>query len=146
MTNSKRIVFVGVAIVAILAIGVAIGYSVKKANVVGGGSISHYQKESFIEGLFVGNSRQVNITNTGDISTEQDVTVGDDLTVSGRTATITTSNTATSSLSVGCIGTYATSTLTPVRFVLSSAGTSTATFGAGSANGGVSWQYGTCPI
>lgn len=60
--------------------------------------------------------------------------------------TLTTSNTATSTATIGCIQTYATSTQTPVRFVLSSTGTTTATFGAGTANGGVSWQYGTCPI
>ena len=60
--------------------------------------------------------------------------------------TVTTANTATSSVEVGCLQTTATSTATPVRFVLSSTGTTTATFGAGTANGGVSWQYGTCPI
>lgn len=64
----------------------------------------------------------------------------------GGTMTVTTSNTATSTLKVGCIQTTATSTATAVRFVLSSAGTTTPTFGAGTANGGVSWQYGTCPV
>ncbi len=64
----------------------------------------------------------------------------------GGNLTVTTSNTATSTATVGCIQTYATSTLTPVRIVLSSTGTTTATFGAGTANGGVSWQYGSCPI
>lgn len=59
---------------------------------------------------------------------------------------IDTANTATSTLTVGCIQTTATSTATIVRLVLSSAASSTPTFGAGNAVGGVSWQYGTCPI
>ncbi|MEK7180004.1 MAG: hypothetical protein AAB706_00855 [Patescibacteria group bacterium] len=82
----------------------------------------------------------------GDITTGDDLTVTDDTTLSGGVVTVTTTNTATSSMTLGCIQTYATSTATAVRFVLSSAGTTTATFGAGTASGGVSWQYGTCPI
>lgn len=60
---------------------------------------------------------------------------------------IVSTNTATSTLIAGCIGTYATSTLTPVYFVLSSAGTTTATFGGAGVQGqgGVSWNYGSCP-
>lgn len=69
-----------------------------------------------------------------------------DLTVGGGSVVVTTTNSATSTVTLGCIQSYATSTATTVRFVLSSAGTSTATYGAGSANGGVSWQYGTCPV
>jgi hypothetical protein len=71
-----------------------------------------------------------------------------DVTLSGGSGAlvITTSNSATSTLQVGCIQTYATSTATAVRLVLSSAASSTATFGAGNAVGGVSWNYGTCPI
>lgn len=64
---------------------------------------------------------------------------------SSGTLTLTTSNTATSSAIIGCIQTYATSTATAVRFVLSSAGTTTAIYGSGQGLGGVSWQYGTCP-
>ena|ERR1017187_4149439 len=59
--------------------------------------------------------------------------------------TLTSSNTATSTLVTGCIQTYATSTATAVRFVLSSAASSTPTYGI-PAVGGVSWQYGTCPV
>jgi len=44
-----------------------------------------------------------------------DLTITDDATISGGQVTITTANTATSSLTVGCIQTYATSTATPVR-------------------------------
>src|SRR3990167_10173389 len=75
-------------------------------------------------------------------------TLTGDVTLSGgdNALVVTTTNAATSTIDFGCLQTTATSTLTPIRFVISSAGTSTATYGAGSANGGVSWQYGTCPI
>ncbi len=63
----------------------------------------------------------------------------------GGNVTVTTSNTATSTAIVGCFQTYATSTATVVKFVLSSAGTSTATFSGPTAAGGVSWTYGACP-
>jgi hypothetical protein len=65
--------------------------------------------------------------------------------VSGGTVTVTTTDAATSTVVLGCIQTYATSTATPVRFVLSSAGTTTATYNGTLGRGGVSWQYGTCP-
>ena len=56
-----------------------------------------------------------------------DLTLGGDL-------TITTSNTATSTLEVGCIQTYATSTATAVRL------------SATTTPGIAYWSYGSCPI
>ncbi|MDP4000938.1 MAG: hypothetical protein Q8P83_01750, partial [bacterium] len=75
-------------------------------------------------------------------------TLTGDVTMSGGSGAlvITTTNAATSTVAVGCIQTYATSTDTAVRLVLSSAASSTPTYGAGDAIGGVSWNYGTCPI
>jgi hypothetical protein len=64
MTNTKKVAL-GVAIVAILVIGVAMGFP--KSDNVGGGA--HYQKESFQEGLYAGFSRQLEITRTGVINT-----------------------------------------------------------------------------
>lgn len=81
----------------------------------------------------------------GDITTGDDLTVTDDVTVSGGSMTITTTNSATSTLSLGCIQTTATSTLTPVRFVIGSSGATTTHQGSNSV-GVVGWQYGTCPI
>lgn len=88
------------------------------------------------------------VTNSSTLTQTGAATFTADATFNGgdNAVTITTTNSATSTLDVGCIQTTATSTLTPVRLVLSSAGTTTATFGAGTANGGVSWQYGSCPI
>lgn len=59
--------------------------------------------------------------------------------------TITTSNAATSTTSLGCIQTTATSTATPIRFVIGSSGATT-TFQGTNSSGVVAWQYGTCPI
>lgn len=59
--------------------------------------------------------------------------------------TVTTSNTATSTTSVGCIQTTATSTATPIRFVIGSVQAATSTFQGTNANFTVLAQYGTCP-
>lgn len=57
-----------------------------------------------------------------------------------------TSNSATSSATVGCIQMYATSTATAIHFEISTT-TSLATYSGGSIpNGGVSWRYGSCPV
>lgn len=61
------------------------------------------------------------------------------------TVNITTTNVATSTLVVGCVQTYATSTATPIRFVIGSAQLASTTFGGTTSNGAVLWQYGTCP-
>jgi hypothetical protein len=63
----------------------------------------------------------------------------------GGNLTVTTSNTATSTLAVGCIQSYATSTATAVRLTFSTfAGTTTSQ--GGNSNFLVAAQYGSCPI
>lgn len=73
-------------------------------------------------------------------------TLTGDVTMSGGDdgLTITSSNTATSSVVVGCIETYATSTATPVKLALGSTSAATTTFGAAGI-GSVAWLYGNCP-
>lgn len=85
-------------------------------------------------------------TITNPVIYEDTVTLEDDLTVQGRNVTITTSNTATSSLIVGCKQTYATSTATPWREGILVVGTSSVMASGGTANGFVVAQYGTCPF
>jgi len=59
--------------------------------------------------------------------------------------TVTTSNTATSTLTVGCIQMYATSTATAVRLEFSTT-TQLASYPNGTVpTGSVAWRYGTCP-
>lgn len=80
-----------------------------------------------------------------DVVATDDLTVTDDVTVSGGAVDVTTSNTATSSLTVGCIDGTATSTATPVKFILGvDASTATTTLN-GTSRGAVYWKFGTCP-
>lgn len=58
---------------------------------------------------------------------------------------VVTSNTATSSIQVGCIQTVATSTLTPIAVTFSTIATTTTMANGLSNNGFVLWQYGKCP-
>lgn len=68
-------------------------------------------------------------------------------TTSAGNVVITTSDTATSSLLVGCIQTTATSTVTPVKLLLyaSTSITASASFGGGTQQGFTTWGYGKCP-
>lgn len=58
---------------------------------------------------------------------------------------VTSTNTATSSIAVGCVEMAATSTATKVRLLFSIASTTLTTSGLTS-NGLMAWGYGTCPI
>ena len=64
----------------------------------------------------------------------------------GGTVTVTTTNAATSTVILGCIQTYATSTATPIKFTIGIGGaTTTFTGTATTGNGVVAWNYGSCP-
>lgn len=92
-----------------------------------------------------GDSNFTNLVAEGDITAGDDLFVGDDVTISGGSLTLTTSNTATSSLAIGCTQTTATSTATPIRFVFNTAFAGTSTTAGTNSNGSVYWQYGSCP-
>lgn len=62
-----------------------------------------------------------------------------------RNATSTHSNTATSTLVVGCVQMYATSTATAVRLEFGVNNMASTTYSNVTANGQVAWRYGTCP-
>ncbi|MEK7461512.1 MAG: hypothetical protein AAB586_00345 [Patescibacteria group bacterium] len=101
------------------------------------------------------------ITTAGDITTSAGniaattgtLTVGGvstltgDVTMSGGNGglTLTTANNATSTIQVGCIQMYATSTATAVRFLFH-ASTTISTTVTGTAAGYLLWGYGTCPF
>lgn len=105
--------------------------------------------------LFVdGTNNKVGIASSTP-STELSVTGG--LAVSATSTfygnvNLNTANTATSSVAVGCVQTYATSTATPIKqmFFASSTlnidgATVTAGFGGGTMQGLVLWGFGLCP-
>lgn len=85
-----------------------------------------------------------------DISTTADVYgadlfASDDLTVAGGSLSLTSSNTATSSATIGCINTYASSTGQTFHLAISSYATTTATFGQGTYGYPVVAIFGSCP-
>ena len=60
--------------------------------------------------------------------------------------TVTTSNSATSSATVGCVNTYATSTATAIKLFPGAINASASTtYTGGTVGGFVVWAYGTCP-
>lgn len=113
-------------------------------NVFGAVNIENYNPAIMAHGY--NSEKPITLSGaSGDITTGDDLTVTDDATISGGSLTVTTTNTATSTVSLGCIQTTATSTVTPVRFVIGSSGATTTHQGTNSV-GVVAWQYGTCPI
>ena len=64
MTNSKKVVLAGVAIVAILFVGVAAS---RGASLFGGNT--SFQKQSFLEGFYAGVGRVFEVTRTGVLNT-----------------------------------------------------------------------------
>lgn len=78
------------------------------------------------------------VRTAGGINTNYPVNINSDLTVGGGTISVTSTNAATSSIIVGCIQTYATSTANPIVI----APVSTTTILTGLA---LSASFGTCP-
>lgn len=136
-------IIVGVLVVLTLAVGYGLfgsGMSFGKAS-----GPAHMQHESFLQGLSAGVRDQFTVTNAGVLTTSGDATFngGDGGVV------VTSSNTATSSVTVGCIETYATSTATTVRLQLGTGNaistTTSRNASAATTGGVVYWFYGTCP-
>lgn len=75
----------------------------------------------------------------------QGLTLTGDGSTGSKTFTVTTSNSATSTATVGCLQTYATSTATAIRLVLGSIATSSGSYDGVNTVGLVGWRYGTCP-
>lgn len=101
---------------------------------------AHFQMESFLQGVSAGARDQFSVSNGGVLTTSGDITS----TGGANALVLTSSNTATSSATIGCVTTYATSTATPIRFVIGSAVVGTTTY-QGTGIGSVEWMYGTCP-
>lgn len=67
-------------------------------------------------------------------------------TTAGGTLTVVTSNSATSTASLGCVQTVATSTATPIALTFSTISTTTSMANGQTNNGFVMWKFGTCPF
>ncbi len=89
-----------------------------------GGNTS-YQRQSFVEGFWGGTGRQLSVSRTGLFTSSSDMV-------------LTTEANATSSLRVGEIETFATSSATIICLNFLAIATT-------SADGHVTWSYGNCP-
>jgi len=95
-----------------------------------------------------------NLATGGTLTVDTTSLLTGDVTMSGGDGalTITSTNSATSTISVGCVGTYATSTATAIHLTYAAAqiATTTSQGGAGDTTGTygglVVWRYGACPI
>lgn len=130
---NKTVVYGGILIAIVIAVG---GYFFPQIQTAFGASGTR-----FPNGISADTTSPV----AGEVR-GTDLSITDDATVSGGSMTVTTTNSATSTLSLGCVQTVATSTATPIRFVIGSSGATTSHNGVGSSNGVVGWQYGSCPI
>ena len=84
-------------------------------------------------GNFMVNGYATTTASNGNIETSGDITV-------------TTANNATSTITVGCVQMYATSTATAVHLTFGSAAHATTTTQGVTSTGLVAWIYGACPI
>lgn len=115
-------------IIGVLAV-VAIVLGVLLLNVttpyLGSTGTTHYQQESFLQGLFSGTSRQLSISNAGLLTTSGGITNTGTLTNSGQfTQTSTSSNTGTATMQ--CLKVYSGATTTTAYYLyVNTASTST---------------------
>lgn len=128
MTNLK-LIGVGIA-------GVVVGLLLSAS--FGGqllGGVYNQVANHFAQGLYAGTSNQFSVDSSGNITTTGDATI------SGGSLTVTTSNSATSTVILGCVQTYATSTATAWKLLV----VATTTQIAPGYNAVVLAKYGTCP-
>lgn len=126
--NKTFITWIGIAIAIILSVVALVGAN-QSALVVGG----------------EGDSNFTNLVTSGDVTAGDDLVVTDDLTVSGGAFTVTTTNTATSTIIAGCFQTTSTSTASYIELVPFATSTAANGNSLGAFNGYVMWSYGTCP-
>ena len=136
MVSKKEVLGIGLLLL-ILAIG---GYFFPKSSFLSSGSTGAISIEDYDGGYIRQNGGYTSaypITLTG---------ANGDLTVGGGSFSLTTSNSATSTISLGCVQTVATSTQTPIALTFSTIATTTTMSNGQTNNGFVMWKYGSCPF
>jgi hypothetical protein len=139
------------ALLAFLALRPMVGSEVNGTGTAGGLLIENYIPAILYNDGYKSEREIVLSGANGDITTGDDLTVTDDLIISGGSINNTTTNTATSSFIGGCDQRYPTSTLTSIVLAYTSSYSSTTTFPTGTnvdgATGGlVAWNFGSCPL
>jgi hypothetical protein len=149
------------AIACVIA-GVVIGFIAAQLQSKTFGGVYSQITQHFYNGLDAGTTGQFAVSSTGAITTSAALTSTAAATFTGLTTSatttaggnvdVTTTNAATSTVIVGCVQTYATSTATPIKQMFFASSTLnidgasiTAGFGGGTQQGIVLWGYGKCP-
>ncbi len=112
------------------------------STVQAGGALIGYSTMSITGDAALAHASTTQITNSGT------AWFGGNVNMNGASSvlTLTTANDATSTATVGCIQTYATSTATPVKLIMGSPNvTATTTFTSTTGRGFVVWAFGSCP-
>lgn len=154
----KTKIFPIIAVVALIVSVIAIWPRVSSIGAAGGLLIENYIPAIMYNGGYA-SAKPITLSGAdGDITTGDDLTVTDeafvlnDLTVTddvnivGRLLNVSSSNTSTSTITVGCYESNATSSATAVRLVFSTVATSSPTYTGTNTVGLIGWQYGNCPI
>ena len=160
MTNIKQIL-VATAAFTSLALGVFNSFSYMKAPMsaidpASFGAAGTMLAENYMPYVMYNDgyasAKGITLTGANADLTVDDFTVTDDATISGGSLVVTTSNSATSTVQVGCVQTVATSTASPIKVMYFASSTLnidgasvTAGFGGGTSQGMVLWGFGTCP-
>lgn len=131
--NSNSSLYVALVAVVIAILACVIALSAGGPTAAGSGSRFPNGISADATSPSVGQVRGATLTTTGA------ATLGGNLTV-------TTSNTATSSVVVGCLTSYATSTATPGHYAPTTATISTSTFAGTSLGVNVAFIFGACPF
>lgn len=148
MTNTKAWMILGISAVLLVVAGFIVGKSPKGEifSAIGTNPIENYIPAIlYNEGYYSALPVTTTAALTAAATALSSLTVSGDATVSGGTLAVTTSNTATSTLAVGCIQMNATSTATVSNFRLGSLNSSATSTFQGNGNGYVVWAYGACP-
>lgn len=123
MNNTTKTVLVGIIVVVL----VIVGYHIFSKPKTLGGAVN------VTSGQLIEDNMPY-YRNNGGLNTNLPELIGADVKVTGGTVEVTTTNTATSTVIVGCIQSYATSTATSQVLQATTTAPSMAM-----------WVYGTCP-
>jgi hypothetical protein len=142
---------VGVAVAVVLLFGAVMvqGASTISTDISTGGALSVTGASTLTGAVWASSTAQVTgaVRNYGTLTQTGAATFTADATFDGGNdaVTLTHSNTATSSIAVGCIDTYATSTATPIRLMMGEMNASaSSTYGGAGDAGFVVWGFGAC--
>lgn len=150
MTNTKAWIVLGIAGILLISVGYIYGHHTPKNSSYG--AIGTNAIENYVSAILYneGYYSLLPITTTGLLTTGSmttgAATFSGDVAVNGGTLTVTTTANATSTVTGGCIQTYATSSASVVKILFNSnSSMASSSINGGTVQGFVVWGFGTCP-